>query len=99
MGAPLPSALVTTPLSSHTMRTGSVLRFAFHPAPRSGSRRNAAQPSELLLVVVVLTSHCSRLVVPSTCARSAVPGQKVGMIAARRTGPRAGSKKEEDKVE
>jgi len=36
---------------------------------------------------------------PSTCARSAVPGQKVGMIAARRTGPRAGSKKEEDKVE
>merc|ERR1712028_95424 len=28
--------------------------------------RNAAQPSELLLAVVALTSHCSRLAVPST---------------------------------
>merc|ERR1711907_852411 len=36
---------------------------------------------------------------PSTCARAAVPGQKVGMIAARRTGHRTGSKKDQDKDE
>merc|ERR1712072_372496 len=37
---------------------------------------------------------------PSTCARAAVPGQKVGMIAARRTGRRmGGGKKEADKDE
>merc|ERR1711977_271897 len=37
---------------------------------------------------------------PSTCARAAVPGQKVGMIAARRTGRRVGGgKKDADKDE
>merc|ERR1712146_34383 len=36
---------------------------------------------------------------PSTCARAAVPGQKVGMIAARRTGQKTGGQKDQDKDE